>query len=207
MENIEQVDIRTKRLILKELLELVELWADKPLAMQLRTILRPNKDFYNWSDKELLKKIESYRYEMEQMNMEEIEEDEEDNFIFQYMDNNPLSQLQDSVNESKTLKKAPKKKTKYKEIIYSDSSDSLISVELIKFEEKINEIYDSLDSVNPLTIEEAEERLKAVKLKMDILQKLPVLLKALEDLRTSAKNRVEDIRGGKELSPLEEGLI
>lgn len=57
--------MRTKQLILKELLEIIELWPNIQIAQHLRLILRPNKDIYNWSDELLLKKVEKYRNELD----------------------------------------------------------------------------------------------------------------------------------------------
>lgn len=73
--------MRTKQLILKELLEIIELWPDIPIARHLRVILRPNKDIYNWSDEKLLKKIEKYRYELDEEVNEEKGYNEEDDFL------------------------------------------------------------------------------------------------------------------------------
>jgi hypothetical protein len=56
---------RTKQLVLKELLEIIELWPDTPISQHVVTILRPYSSSYEWSDELLLKKIEKYRYELE----------------------------------------------------------------------------------------------------------------------------------------------
>lgn len=77
MENTEQIDMRTRRLILKELMEITELWVNVPIARHLRVILRPNKDIYSWDDKKLLKKLESYRYELECDATEDIEDEDQ----------------------------------------------------------------------------------------------------------------------------------
>ena len=69
--------MRTKQLILKELLEIIELWPSIPIAQHLRLILRPNKDIYNWSDELLLKKIEKYRNELDNNLTEESNEEDE----------------------------------------------------------------------------------------------------------------------------------
>lgn len=68
------MNMKTKQLILKELLEIIELWPSIPVAQHLRLILRPNKDIYNWTDEELLKKTEKYRYELDEDANESIEE-------------------------------------------------------------------------------------------------------------------------------------
>lgn len=59
------MSIANKQLILQELLEISELWPDIPMSQHLCTIMRPYKDAYHWTDKEILKKIEQYRYEKE----------------------------------------------------------------------------------------------------------------------------------------------
>lgn len=57
--------MRIKQLILKELLEIIELWPEDRIAQHLCTIMRPYKDAYYWNDEMLLKKIEKYRDEIE----------------------------------------------------------------------------------------------------------------------------------------------
>lgn len=113
------------------------------------------------------------------------------------------------MKEKGAKKPSKNKKVKKSSVVVHDSTKelSMIEEELNKFEQKIEEIYTSLDSVDPLSILEPEDRLKTVKLKMDILDKLPKLLKALSDLRENAKHKAENIRGSKELSPLESGLL
>ena len=64
--------MRNKQLILKELLEVIELWNEIPVSQHLATILRPYKDVYTWSDEQLLKKIERYRNELEKLHEEEL---------------------------------------------------------------------------------------------------------------------------------------
>jgi len=67
--------MRKKQLILKELLELIELFPDQPIAQHLRCILRPNNDFYTWTDEVLLKKIETYRNELENDSDDEYDDE------------------------------------------------------------------------------------------------------------------------------------
>lgn len=67
-------DIRMKQLILKELLEIFELWSNIPVAQHMMCIQRPYKDSYHWKDEMYLKKIERYRNELE-IDREELEED------------------------------------------------------------------------------------------------------------------------------------
>lgn len=57
--------MKNKQLILKELLEVIELWDNIPVSQHLTCIMRPYKDVYEWSDEQLLKKIERYRDELE----------------------------------------------------------------------------------------------------------------------------------------------
>ena len=57
---------RIKQLILQELLEITELWFDKPMAQHIVTMLRPYTGAYHWTDEQLLKKIELYRAELEE---------------------------------------------------------------------------------------------------------------------------------------------
>lgn len=56
---------RTKQLILQELVEVAELWPTINMAQHICTILRPITGAYFWTDEELLKKIETYRDELE----------------------------------------------------------------------------------------------------------------------------------------------
>ena len=57
--------MKTKQLILQELLEIIGLFPEVSIAKHLCTIMRPYKDAYNWNDELLLKKIERYRNEIE----------------------------------------------------------------------------------------------------------------------------------------------
>lgn len=68
--------IRTKQLILKELLEIIELWPLVSVSQHLVTIMRPYHDAYHWNDDMILKKIEKYRDELE--NDKEDEDGERD---------------------------------------------------------------------------------------------------------------------------------
>lgn len=67
MTNIKE-RARIKQLILQELLEINELWMDVSASQHLCTIMRPYKDAYFWTDEMLLKKIEKYRAELEDIN-------------------------------------------------------------------------------------------------------------------------------------------
>ena len=70
MSNLKET-IRIKQLILQELLEINELWVDIPMAQHLCTIMRPYKNVYFWTDEMLLKKIEKYRAELEDINYDQ----------------------------------------------------------------------------------------------------------------------------------------
>lgn len=67
--------MKNKQLILRELLEVIELWDKIPVSRHLACILRPYKDVYNWTDEQLLKKIEKYRNELENQQEEDQELD------------------------------------------------------------------------------------------------------------------------------------
>lgn len=57
--------MKTKQLVLRELLEIIELWPEISIAQHLCTAMRPYKDAYHWTDEMLLKKIDKYRDELE----------------------------------------------------------------------------------------------------------------------------------------------
>ncbi len=67
--------MKTKQLILKELLEIISLWSNIPVAQHLVTIMRPQTGNYKWDDDKLLKAIEKYRDEMENMSNEDENEE------------------------------------------------------------------------------------------------------------------------------------
>lgn len=56
---------KIKQLILRELVEVAELWPDINMAQHICTIMRPITGAYFWTDEALLKKIEMYRDELE----------------------------------------------------------------------------------------------------------------------------------------------
>lgn len=64
--------MKYKQLILKELLEVIELWDKIPVSQHFATILRPYKDVYFWNDEQLLKKIERYRADLEKLHEEDL---------------------------------------------------------------------------------------------------------------------------------------
>lgn len=84
---------------------------------------------------------------------------------------------------------------------------SLIDAELHRFSNQVNEILLSMESINLLTIQDPEERLKATNTKLGIGLKLPLLISALDDLRNKAKLKAEDIKGSKDISLLESGIL
>lgn len=88
-----------------------------------------------------------------------------------------------------------------------DEESSLISKELIKFEKQVAEIQDALESINLKSIEDIEERLKAINSKIAAQLKLPQLLSALEDLKNKHQVRADAIKGNKSFSPLEDGTL
>ena len=85
--------------------------------------------------------------------------------------------------------------------------ENLISLELQRYEKQIKEIQDSLESINLLEIEDIEERLKSTMTKENILKNLAPLLVILRDLKADAKVKNGDIKGSKNLSPLEDGSL
>lgn len=85
--------------------------------------------------------------------------------------------------------------------------ESLIKTELKLLEGEIEEIFKVLNSIDPMTIDDIEERLKALKLKMDIQLKLPTMLNSLDNLRNKERIKAESIIGGRDMSPLEDGLL
>lgn len=84
---------------------------------------------------------------------------------------------------------------------------SLIDRELTRYSAQVNEILASLESINLLSIQDPEDRLKATISKQNVALKLPILLQGLDDLRTRAKLKSEDIRGSKNISLLESGAL
>jgi hypothetical protein len=73
----EKVKMRTKQLVLRELLEIIELWPNIPISQHMVCIMRPYSPSYKWSDELLLKKIEKYRYELETDKDDGTEEDDD----------------------------------------------------------------------------------------------------------------------------------
>lgn len=86
-----------------------------------------------------------------------------------------------------------------------EEEQSLISVEIKKFELQIAEIQDAIASIKLKDIEEPEALLKAINGKIAAQLKLPQLLTALEDLKNKQKVRIDAIKGNKSFSPLESG--
>lgn len=67
--------MKNKQLILRELLEVIGLWDKIPVSRHLACILRPYNSVYDWTDEQLLKKIENYRIELEQEQEDNLQED------------------------------------------------------------------------------------------------------------------------------------
>lgn len=84
---------------------------------------------------------------------------------------------------------------------------SLIQQELDRFQNQVNDILAAMESINLVSIQDAEERLKATNTKVMISLKLPQLLASLDDLKNRAKLKSEDIKGSKDISPLEGGML
>lgn len=89
----------------------------------------------------------------------------------------------------------------------SSKPGSNIEPELKRFEKQVNELLKVLESVDLMTIDDMEDRLKAAQAKLKIQLDLPKVLSALDDLRNKAKLRAEDVKGNKSLSPLEDGTL
>lgn len=69
---------KIKQLVFQELLEIIELFPNINIATHLYTILRPHKESFNWTDEQLVKRIEMYRSDLEELEQEKVEEDEDD---------------------------------------------------------------------------------------------------------------------------------
>jgi len=101
-----------------------------------------------------------------------------------------------------------RKRQPKKEVVSQPNEEvSLIARELEKFQKQVEEIQSALESINLMTIEDVEERLKAINAKVTIGLKVPQLLAALDDLKNRAKLKSEDIKGSKDISPLEGGML
>lgn len=124
-----------------------------------------------------------------------------------------INDLQDSMSKesNNTIHIMESSDNNIKEIIKSEvipeEEKTNIDEELQKFENNIVQINLVLDSINPLSIIDIEERAKILKLKMDILYKLPPLLASLDNLREKKKIKDSQIKGNKDLSPLEDGSL
>lgn len=97
-------------------------------------------------------------------------------------------------------------KQKIKEVKKTEDV-SLIHKELQRFEKEVESILKSIESIDLLTIEDTEERLKATNMKVTISIKLPQLLASLDDLRNKAKLKTEQIKGNKDISLWESGAL
>jgi hypothetical protein len=68
--------IQIKSQIIHNFVEVIELFPQYTLAQHMVHILRPQTGCYQWSDAELLKKVEKYRDELENELVENIKDDE-----------------------------------------------------------------------------------------------------------------------------------
>lgn len=68
--------IQIKSQIIHNFVEIVELFPQYTLTQHMVHILRPQTGCYQWSDGELLKKIEKYRDELENELVDNIKDDE-----------------------------------------------------------------------------------------------------------------------------------
>lgn len=66
---------RVKQLIIQELVEISALWGDISIAQHLVTIMRPYSNAYDWTDDMLMKKVEKYRDELENQDIDVTRED------------------------------------------------------------------------------------------------------------------------------------
>lgn len=87
-----------------------------------------------------------------------------------------------------------------------EDGDSLISKELARFEFQLNEQFAVLESIDLMDILDVEDKLKASKLKIDLLQKLPALMSQLDELKTKEDIKIK-AKGSRELSPVETGEL
>lgn len=100
-----------------------------------------------------------------------------------------------------------KQPARKKPVQEANAEPSLVDQELVRFTKQVNEILGAMESINLLRIEDVEERLKAIKTKLEIGLKLPLLIAALDDLRNRAKLKAENIKGNKDISLLESGAL
>lgn len=68
--------MKNKQLILRELLEIIEIWDRISVSQHFACILRPYSGVYDWTDEQLLKKIEKYRAELEKEQEEKFEDED-----------------------------------------------------------------------------------------------------------------------------------
>lgn len=102
---------------------------------------------------------------------------------------------EDNVKESKVVP------------ITNEEPISLIKKELDRFQKQVDELFQVLESVVLLEIEDPEDRLKAADGKLKIQKQLPQLLLELDNLKNREQTKSEDVRGSASLSPLENGLL
>lgn len=85
--------------------------------------------------------------------------------------------------------------------------ESPIAKELIKYQKQVNEIQNAIESVKLMEIEEMSKRLTATEKKLDLMMKLPQLLTALRDLKSSPELTAANVRGSTALSALDKGEL
>lgn len=85
--------------------------------------------------------------------------------------------------------------------------DSEISNEIRRFSAQLNEQFLVLESIKPIDIDDIEARLKASKLKIELMQKLPTLMAQLDELKNKEKVKKEQVRGSRDLSPVDDGSL
>lgn len=78
--------------------------------------------------------------------------------------------------------------------------DNPISLELEKFEKKIKQYQQYLESFNILHIEDASERHKEITAQNTIMDRLPNWLKGLKELREVSEKVAVETRGGVEIN-------
>lgn len=84
---------------------------------------------------------------------------------------------------------------------------SLISKELKRYQQQIDELFSALEMVDLRKILDDEARLKSAKLKQEMMIKMPQLIAELDNLKNRSKVKSDDIKGNKTLSPLEDGTL
>ncbi len=87
-----------------------------------------------------------------------------------------------------------------------------IAFELEAMDDQVKEIQAALESVSLTSITNVDDKLQAIKLKLECLNKLGPVLAQLKELKKPIPKNVEatleeDVSGNAELSPLEQGIL